>query len=105
MYAVVETGGKQYRMQVGDVVDVELLPGELGQTVDLEQVLLVSGDDDVRIGSPVVAGAKVRAKVVGQVKGDKVVVFKYKPKVRYRRRLGHRQPYTRLAVEEIITGA
>ncbi len=104
MYAVVETGGKQYRMQVGDVVDVELMPGELGQTVELERVLLVSGDD-VQVGSPVVAGAKVVAKVVGQVKGDKVVIFKYKPKVRYRRRRGHRQPYTRLSVEEIVAGA
>ena len=104
MYAVVETGGKQYKLQVGDVVDVEILPAELGQSVDLDRVLMVAEGEEVRIGRPTVPGARVRAKVVGQVKGDKVIVFKYKPKVRYRRRIGHRQPYTRLSVEEIVPG-
>lgn len=104
MYAVVETGGKQYRMQVGDTVDVELLPAEPGQSVDLERVLLVGDEGSVKVGQPVVAGAKVRATVVGQVRGDKVLIFKYKPKVRYRRRQGHRQSYTRLTVEEIVPG-
>ncbi len=104
MYAVVETGGKQYKLQVGDVVDVERLPAELGQSVDLERVLMVAEEGSVKVGRPLVPGARVRAKVVDQVKGEKVIAFKYKPKVRYRRRLGHRQPYTRLAVEEIIAG-
>lgn len=104
MYAVVETGGKQYKLQVGDVVDVELLPAELGQEVDLERVLMLSDEGTVKVGQPLVAGAKVRATVVGQVRGDKVVIFKYKPKVRYRRRLGHRQPYTRLSIEAIVPG-
>lgn len=104
MYAVVETGGKQYRMKVGDTVDVELLPVDPGQTVDLERVLMIATDDEVKVGTPVVAGAKVRARVVDHVKGKKLVVFKYKPKVRYRRRTGHRQKYTRLTVDEIITG-
>jgi large subunit ribosomal protein L21 len=104
MYAVVETGGKQYKLQVGDVVDVEILPAELGQSVDLDRVLMVAEEGEVKIGRPTVPGARVRAKVVGQVRGDKVIVFKYKPKVRYRRRIGHRQPYTRLSVEEIVPG-
>ncbi len=104
MYAVVETGGKQYKLQVGDVVDVERLPAELGQSVDLDRVLMVAEEGAVKVGQPVVPGAKVRAKVVDHIKGDKVIVFKYKPKVRYRRRLGHRQPYTRLSIEEIVAG-
>jgi large subunit ribosomal protein L21 len=105
LYAVVETGGKQYRIQVGDTVDVELLPAEPGQSIDLEQVLMVSDDGAVKVGQPLVEGAKVRATVVGQVRGEKLVVFKYKPKVRYRRRTGHRQSYTRLTIEEIVPGA
>ncbi|MHB1004172.1 MAG: 50S ribosomal protein L21 [Chloroflexota bacterium] len=104
MYAVVETGGKQYRMEVGDVVDVELLPVEPGQSVDLDRVLMINADGAVTVGQPVVPGAVVRAKVVDNVKGEKVIIFKYKPKVRYRRRVGHRQPHTRLAVEEIVPG-
>ncbi|MDA8219910.1 MAG: 50S ribosomal protein L21 [Dehalococcoidales bacterium] len=104
MYAVVETGGKQYKLQVGEVVDVELMPAEPGQTVDLERVLMVSGDGSVKVGRPLVPGAKVRATVVDQIRGEKVIVFKYKSKVRYRRRRGHRQPYTRLSVEEIVAG-
>ena len=105
MYAVVKTGGKQYRVQVGDVVDVELLPVEPGQSIDLDQVLMINTDGAVTVGQPVVPGALVRAKVVDHVKGEKLIIFKYKPKVRYRRRVGHRQPYTRLAVEEIVSGA
>lgn len=104
MYAVVETGGKQYRMKVGDTVDVELLPVDPGQTVDLERVLMIAADDDVKVGTPVIAGAKVRAKVVDHVKGEKLIVFKYKSKVRYRRRTGHRQKYTRLTIDEIVAG-
>jgi large subunit ribosomal protein L21 len=104
VYAVVETGGKQYRLKVGDVVDVEQMPADLGHTMDLGRVLMISGDNGVKVGAPVVPGAIVRATVVGQVKGEKIIVFKYKPKVRYRRRTGHRQKYTRLSIDEIIPG-
>lgn len=92
-------------MQVGDVVDVELLSAEPGQSVNLDQVLLVSDEGAVKVGQPLVTGATVRATVVGEVRGEKLVVFKYKPKVRYRRRTGHRQTYTRLSIEEIVPGA
>ena len=79
-------------MQVGDIVDVELLPVEPGQAVDLDRVLMINADGAVKVGQPVVPGAVVRTKVVDNVKGEKVIIFKYKPKVRYRRRVGHRQP-------------
>ncbi len=102
MYAVLETGGKQYRVEVGDTLEVEKLPTVPGETVELDRVLMVSDEDGARIGRPVVEGAVVRATVVDQVKGDKVVVFKYKPKERYRRKSGHRQRYTRLRVDEIV---
>lgn len=102
MYAVVETGGKQYRVEVGDTLEVEKLPVVPGETVELDRVLMVSDEDGARIGQPVVEGAFVRATVVDQVKGDKVVVFKYMPKKRYRRKSGHRQRYTRLRVDEIV---
>ena len=105
MYAVVETGGKQYRVQVGQTVDVELLPAEIGQTVELDRVLMVGGDADIAVGKPVVPGAKVMATVVGEPRGKKIIVFKYKPKVRYRRTAGHRQDYTRLRIDEIVRGS
>lgn len=101
MYAIIETGGKQYRVAEGETVDVELLGVEPGQVVELDRVLLVSTDDGVYVGRPTVDGATVRARVVDMVKGPKIVVFKYKPKKRYRRKTGHRQKYTRLLIEEI----
>ncbi|MCL4464769.1 MAG: 50S ribosomal protein L21 [Chloroflexi bacterium] len=104
MYAVVEAGGKQYRLQVGDVVDVEIMPVEPGQKVELERVLMLGGEDGVKVGQPLVPGAKVLTTVVDHGKADKVISFKYKPKVRYRRRVGHRQPFTRLSVQEIVPG-
>lgn len=104
-YAVVETGGKQYRVKPGDVIDVERLPdSEPGDTVNLEKVLLVARDGAVTIGSPTVTGAKVVAKVEAEGKGKKIIVFKFKPKVRYRRKNGHRQRYSRLAIQEIQVG-
>jgi large subunit ribosomal protein L21 len=102
VYAVVETGGKQYKVSVGDTVDVELLPVAPGQTVTLDKVLLVADDQGVRVGQPTVEGAKVRATVLEHGKGRKVVVFKYKAKNRYRRKTGHRQWFTRLRVDEIL---
>ncbi len=104
MYAVVETGGRQYKVTKGQVIDVEKLDAEPGQTIELEKVLLVSRDDEVSVGKPTVPGAKVLAKVLGEEKGKKIIVFKYKPKTRYRRKTGHRQVCTRLAIEDIIPG-
>jgi large subunit ribosomal protein L21 len=101
-YAIVQTGGKQYRVHPGEAVRVESLPTAAGETVELEDVLLVCRDDEVTIGSPKVAGARVTAEVVGHGKGDKVIVFKYKAKTRYRRRNGHRQLYTDLKVIDIL---
>lgn len=101
MYAIIETGGKQYKIREGDTVDVELLDGDIGDTVELDQVLMISGDDEMMVGKPTVEDALVRATVVDEVRGDKVVVFKYKPSNRYRRKTGHRQNYTRLQIEKI----
>ncbi|HID87311.1 MAG TPA: 50S ribosomal protein L21 [Anaerolineae bacterium] len=102
MYAVVETGGKQYKVAVGDTVDVERMPVSAGETVELDRVLLVADGDRVMVGQPLVEGARVRATVLDEVKGKKVIVFKYRPKVRYRRKTGHRQRYTRLRIDEIV---
>lgn len=102
IYAIVRTGGKQYRVAPGDTLDVERLPAEEGSTVELDQVLLVANDNGVKVGEPTVEGAKVIAEVVGEKKDRKIIVFKYKPKVRYRRKKGHRQLHTRLAIREIV---
>ena len=102
MYAVVETGGKQYRVAVGQTIDVEKLDGEDGAEVALDRVLLVSNDGAVSVGAPVVDGARVLATVERQFKDDKVIVFKFKAKKRYRRKRGHRQLLTRLAIKEIV---
>lgn len=102
MYAIVRTGGRQYRAAIGDTIDVEKLPYEEGDTVELDEVLLVAPDEgESIIGQPLVDGATVRATVVRQFRGPKIVVFKYKPKNRYRKRRGHRQYYTRLKIESI----
>lgn len=102
MYAVIETGGKQYKVSAGETIEVEKLPLKVGQRVTLDRVLLVSDGDKVRVGDPVVKGAKVVATVAGENKGKKVIVFKYKPHNRYRHKSGHRQAYTRLQINEII---
>ena len=102
MYAIIQTGGHQYRVAVGDQLDVEKLSVEPGTEIMLDQVLLVSDDNDqVVVGTPIVLGARVRATVVDQFRGEKIIVFKYKPKKRYRRKMGHRQDLTRLAIQEI----
>jgi len=101
VYAVVETGGKQYRVAVGETVDVEKIAQEPGETVVLDRVLIVSDEGNVRIGQPVVDGAAVSATVLRHGKGRKVVAFKYKAKERYRRKKGHRQEYTRLRIDDI----
>jgi large subunit ribosomal protein L21 len=103
MYAIVETGGKQYRVTPGDTVAVERLTGEPGETLDLGRVLLVAGNgDQARVGSPGVDGAIVRAEVVEHIRGEKIIVFRYKSKVRYRRKTGHRQSLTRLRITDIL---
>lgn len=101
MYAVVRTGGRQYRVQAGDQLVVEKLPAVSGQRVTLDEVLLVAEADQVKVGTPLVEGAKVIATVMAQEKGPKVRIFKYRPKERYRVRKGHRQQVTRLRVEQI----
>lgn len=101
MYAVVETGGKQYKVEVGKTVDVELLPAEVGETVELGRVLMVSTEEGLRLGDPVVAGARVMGNVVLQGRGKKIIVFRYKAKTRYRKKTGHRQSFTRVAIESI----
>ena len=102
MYAVIKTGGKQYRVSPGDSVEVEKLPHEVGEQVELDQVLLVASGSDTKIGQPLVEGAKVKATVTRQAKGRKVIVFKFRPSKRYRRKKGHRQHYTRLRIDEIV---
>src|SRR5207245_3901948 len=104
MYAIVETGGKQYRVKPGDTIAVERIAGEPGEVLDLGRVLLVAGNGDAaaRIGSPGVDGAVVRAEVVEHARGEKIIVFRYKSKVRYRRKTGHRQALTRLRITDIL---
>ncbi len=102
MYAIVKTGGHQYKVAVGDRLNVEKIPAETGAEVELNEVLMVSGEDNqVTVGAPMIAGARVTATVVDQHRGDKILVFKYKAKKRYRRRMGHRQDLTRLAITAI----
>jgi large subunit ribosomal protein L21 len=102
MYAIIETGGKQYRVSEGDAISVEKLPYQVGDKVELDRVLLVSGAKGLTIGQPVVEGAKVVARVESEGRGRKILVWKYRPKQRYRRRQGHRQAYTRLRIEKIV---
>ena len=102
IYAIVRSGGKQYRVEVGSKIEVEKLTAAEGEKVELADVLLFADGDRVTAGNPMVPGAKVTAQVVEQGRGPKKVVFKYKAKVRFRKRTGHRQPFTRLAIEEIV---
>lgn len=101
MYAIIETGGKQYKVSEGDKVRVEKLDAEVDSTVTIDQVLMIGGDS-VKIGNPVVEGAKVEAKVVAQEKAKKVIVYKYKPKKGYHKKNGHRQLYTELEITSIV---
>ena len=102
MYAVIKTGGKQYRVSPGDSIDVEKLPFEVGEQIELDQVLLVVNGSGAEIGQPLVKGAKVKATVTRQAKGRKVIIYKYRSSKRYRRKKGHRQHYTRLRIDEIV---
>ena len=105
MYAVVKTGGKQYKVASGDVIKVEKLEAEAGATVELDQVLMVGGDGNVTVGAPMVAGAKVAFEVLEQTKGPKVIIFKKRRRKNSRRTRGHRQQITVLRVTGITAGA
>ena len=102
MYAIFETGGKQYKAEKGDIVFVEKLSEEPGKLVSFDALVVADGDD-IMIGTPTVKGAKVRAKVEAHGKEKKVIVFKYKPKRDYRKKQGHRQPYTKIRITSIQT--
>ena len=101
MYAVIKTGGKQYRVQEGDIIRVEKLDVEEGSVVQFGEVLALSNDDGLKVGAPVVDGAVVEANVLSQGKAKKIIVFKYKAKKNYRKKQGHRQPYTQVQITKI----
>lgn len=101
MYAVIESGGKQYRVQAGETIEVERLEANAGDTIELDRVLLVNNDGDLVIGQPLVDGASVQATVVAQAKDKKKIIFRYHNKNRYRVKKGHRQPITRLRIDSI----
>jgi len=104
IYAVIEIGGKQYKVAPKQTIEVERLDVAEGDTVELDKVLFIGGDGDTLVGNPIIKGAKVLATSLGEAKGDKVIVFKYKAKVRYRKKKRHRQTYTKILVNEIIKG-
>lgn len=102
MHAVIRTGGKQYYVTAGDILEVEKLAGDVGETVALADVLMLAGNGEVTVGQPVVDGASVMAKITGQHRGQKIRVFRYRPKKRIRVRKGHRQYLTRIQIQSIL---
>jgi large subunit ribosomal protein L21 len=100
-YAVIRTGGKQYRVAEGDTVRVDLLSGSAGDKVTFDEVLAIGGDAEAKIGKPKVAGASVEAEIVGEVKGDKLIVFKFRRRKRSRKKAGHRQAYTAVKITKV----
>jgi len=104
MYAIIKSGGKQYRVKAGEQVRVEALAAEVGSTVSLEEVLLVGTGDGVKVGAPLVSGAKIKATVVSHGRGDKVKIFKLRRRKHYQKTQGHRQSYTELRIDDIIQG-
>jgi large subunit ribosomal protein L21 len=101
MYAVIKTGGKQYRVAKGDKIFVEKLPGNVGDAVSFDQVLMLGGES-LKLGKPLVAGAKVEAKILEQDRGKKVIIFKFRRRKNYHRKTGHRQPYTALEITNVV---
>ena len=101
MYAVIKTGGKQYRVAKGDKIFVEKLPGNVGDAVSFDQVLLIGGES-LKLGKPLVAGAKVEAKILDQDRGKKVIIFKFRRRKNYHRKTGHRQPFTALEITNVV---
>ena len=104
MYAVIKSGGKQYRVQSGEQVRVESLPGEVGSAVSFEEVLLVGAGDTVKVGAPLVSGAKVKATVVSHGRGDKVMIFKMRRRKHFQKSQGHRQNFTEVRIDDIVGG-
>ncbi len=100
MYAIIAAGGRQYRVSQGDVIYIDKVQQEADSVISFD-VLMIGGDGEVKVGNPVLAGAKVEGKVLGQVKGEKIVVYKYKSKKNYARKSGHRQPYTKVEITGI----
>ena len=101
MYAVVSSGGKQYKVQKGETLRIEKIPGEVGSKVVFDQVLMIADGENIRVGQPVIAKAAVQASIVEQDKAKKILIFKYKRRKRYRRKHGHRQPYTAIRIDGI----
>ena len=101
MYAIIETGGKQYKVSEGDIITVEKLGVEAGSEYVFDKVIVLSNDSDITVGAPYVAGATVAASVLGEGKGKKVIVYKYKPKKGFHKKNGHRQPFTKLQINKI----
>ena len=102
MYAVIETGGKQYRVEEGDTLYVEKLNAEVGETINFDKVLILSKDGELLAGKPFVDGVKVEGSVLDQGKAKKIIVFKYKAKKNYRKKTGHRQPFTKVKIQKIV---
>ena len=102
MYAVIETGGKQYRVQPGETVVVETLPGDSGDPIEFSRVLLISDDESVAVGRPVIEGARVTGQIVEQGLGEKLTVYKFKRRKNYRKRNGHRQQYTAVKIDTVV---
>ena len=102
MLAVIRTGGKQYLVSPGDTIQIEKLEGEAGKEIEFSEILLVHDEKQTVIGAPHIGGAKVTGKIIDQIKGEKIIAFKYRPKDRYRRKVGHRQKYTKVKIETIV---
>lgn len=105
MYAVLKTGGKQYRVAAGDTIKVEKLEGKVGEQLEIAEVLLLADGEHLTLGRPLVEGARVKAEILEQDRHRKVVIFKYKRRKRYRRKTGHRQPFTALRIVDIVAPA
>jgi large subunit ribosomal protein L21 len=103
MYAIIQTGGKQYRVQPGDTVHIEKLPGEAGSAVEFDQVLLLSDSENVAVGRPLIQDAKVTGEIVSHGRGKKIIVFKFHRRKDYRRKNGHRQSFTAVKINNIVT--
>lgn len=101
MYAIVDTGGKQYKIREGEILRIEKIPGEIGSQVSFDRILMFSDGENVRIGRPLLDGVAVKGHIVEQGKAKKIIVFKYKRRKRYRRKLGHRQLYTAVKIDSI----
>ena len=102
MYAIIETGSKQYRVSEGDVIKVEKLKGNVGDAVEINDVLLIKKENETKVGNPMISNAKVVGEIVETGKGKKVIIFKFKRRKNYRKKRGHRQPYTTLKINQIV---